>query len=233
MKGFIRRLPLWVSALALIVALTGVGGAVAASTGLINGAKIKNHTIGANKLTAGAVATLKGRVGASVAGPQGPAGPAGPAGAAGPPGVRGLDGAPGAPGGAPGTTFPTKEFTFRGDVNTPSTLVTSLDGVKLNADCNAFGRITLIAVALNVAPGVLTERDGTQFQIIPRFGQANTAAAILLTPLSPASSRADVKVHYVSNSGQDTVIDVAAVDLADGPNGLGTACVVFGTATTF
>lgn len=232
MKGFIRRLPLWVSALALIVALTGVGAAVA-GTGLINGAKIKPHTIKANAFSAGAVAALKGKVGASVAGPMGPAGPAGAAGPPGPMGLKGLDGAPGAPGGAPGTTFPTKEFTFRGDVSTPSTLVTSLDGVKLNADCNALGRVTLIAVALNVAPGVLTERDGTQFQIVPRFGQANTAAVVLLNPLSPASSRADVKVHYVSNTGQDTVIDVAAVDLADGPNGLGTACVVFGTATTF
>jgi len=171
-------------------------------------------------------------------GPQGPVGPAGPMG---PPGPKGDKGDPGAPGlqGPPGQNVPgggvspTKEFTFRGDTSTASTLVTQLDGVKLNADCNALGRVTLIAVATNVAPGVLTERDGNQFQIIPRFGQANTAAAILLTPFSPASSRADVMVHYVSNLGQDTTIDIAAVDLADGPNGLGTACVVFGTATTF
>jgi hypothetical protein len=221
-----------VSALALVVALTGVGGAVAA-TGLINGAKIKPHTIKANAFSAAAVKALKGNVGASLAGPQGPAGPAGPAGAAGAAGVAGLQGPAGPPGIGPGGSVPVREFTFRGDVSTPSTQVTLLDGVKLNADCNAAGRITLIAVATNVAPGVLTERDGTQFQIVPRFGQANTAAAILLTPASPASSRADVKVHYVSNTGQDTVIDVAAVDLADGPNGLGTACVVFGTATTF
>jgi hypothetical protein len=105
--------------------------------------------------------------------------------------------------------------------------------VKLNADCNALGRVTLIAVATDVAPGVLTERNGNNFVIVPRFGQANTAAVVLLNPFSPASSRADVMVHYVSNSGEDTTIDIAAVDLADGPNGLGTACVVFGTATTF
>ena len=40
-------------------------------------------------------------------------------------------------------------------------------------------------------------------------------------------------VHYVSNAGQDTTINVAAVDLADGPNGLTQACIVFGTAMTF
>jgi hypothetical protein len=93
--------------------------------------------------------------------------------------------------------------------------------------------VTLIAVATNVAPGILTERDGLNFNITPRFGTANTTAVVLLSPLSSASSRADVTVHYVSNAGQDTTINVAAVDLADGPNGLSEACVVFGTATTF
>lgn len=227
MHRFTSRLALALAACAL-VASAGVG---AEAAGLINGNKIVNGTIGLAKLKPATVKALKGKAGP--AGPAGVAGVAGPAGPAGPAGLRGLDGAPGANGIGAGGTSPVREFTFRGDVSTPSTLVTQLDGVKLNADCNALGRVTLIAVATAVAPGVLTERDGTQFQIVPRFGQANTAAAILLTPLSPASSRADVKVHYVSNTGQDTVIDVAAVDLADGPNGLGTACVVFGTATTF
>ena len=88
-------------------------------------------------------------------------------------------------------------------------------------------------MATNVAPGILTERNGINFQIVPRFGVANTTAAILLTPLSSASSRADVTVHYVSNGGQSTTINVAAVDLADGPNGLSQACIVYGTAMTF
>jgi hypothetical protein len=126
-----------------------------------------------------------------------------------------------------------KEFTFRGDTSTATTDVSDLDGVKLNASCDALGRLTLTAVATNVAPGVLTERDGTNFGIVPRFGTANTTARVLLSPLSSASSRADVQVHYVSNAGQDTTINIAAVDLADGPNGLSTACVVFGTAMTF
>jgi hypothetical protein len=88
-------------------------------------------------------------------------------------------------------------------------------------------------VATNVAPGILTERDGTNFAIVPRFGTANTTARVLINPFSSASSRADVQVHYVSNGGQDTTISIAAVDLADGPNGLSNACVVFGTAMTF
>jgi len=125
------------------------------------------------------------------------------------------------------------QFLFKGDVNTPSTTVATFDGVKLLASCNGVGRVSLNAVALNVAPGILTERNGLNFQIVPRFGVANTTAAILLTPLSSASSRADVTVHYVSNAGQNTTINAAAVDLADGPNGLSQACIVYGTSMTF
>ena len=158
------------------------------------------------------------------AGPLGPQGPAGPAGPAGPQGPIG----PAGPGGNNAM-----QFLFKGDVNTPSTTVATFDGVKLLASCSSLGRISLNAVALNVAPGILTERNGLNFQIIPRFGVANTTAALLLTPLSSASSRADVTVHYVSNAGQNTTIDVAAVDLADGPNGLSNACIVYGTAMTF
>ena len=164
-------------------------------------------------------------------GPQGPAGPVGPVGPSGPAGPQGPIG-PAGPAGSP-TSTNLKEFTFRGDVNTASTDVVNFDGVKLLASVNALGRLTLNAVATNVAPGVLTERDGLNFQIIPRFGQANTTAALLLTPLSSASSRASVEVHYVSNIGNDVTIQIAAVDLADGPNGLGTAAVVFGTAASF
>jgi hypothetical protein len=126
-----------------------------------------------------------------------------------------------------------KEFTFKGDTNTPTTDVADLDGVKINASCDAAGRLTLTAVATNVAPGVLTERDGIQFGIVTRFGTANTTARVLLSPLSSASSRADVEVHYISNAGQDTSISIAAIDLADGPSGLSEACIVGGVALTF
>lgn len=187
------------------------------------------------------------------AGTNGAPGPTGPAGPQGLQGIQGIQGIPGPGGGATGPTGPKgdigpqgpqgpagpvgpsslKEFTFRGDVNTPSTDVANFDGVKLLASCSAFGRISLNAVATDVAPGILTERDGINFQIITRFGTANTTAAILLTPFSSASSRASVEVHYVANDGQDTTIQIGAVDLADPPNGLSTACVVFGTAATF
>ena len=145
--------------------------------------------------------------------PQGPQGPHGAIGPMGPAGPGGNNAA---------------QFLFKGDVNTPSTTVATFDGVKLLASCNGVGRVSLNAVALNVAPGILTERNGLNFQIVPRFGVANTTAAILLTPLSSASSRADVTVHYVSNAGQNTTINAAAVDLADGPNGLSQACIVYG-----
>jgi len=193
---------------------------------------------------------------AGVNGLPGATGPAGPAGSAGPQGIQGIQGIQGPPGlngsatgpagpkgdkgdiGPQGPAGPAgpielKEFTFRGDVSTPSTDIANFDGVKLLASCNSFGRISLNAVATDVAPGILTERDGINFQIITRFGTANTTAAILLTPFSSASSRASVEVHYVANDGQDTTIQIGAVDLADPPNGLSTACVVFGTAATF
>jgi hypothetical protein len=168
------------------------------------------------------------------AGPAGPAGPiglTGPIGPIGPAGPQGPQGVPGPAGGAGNTN--TTEFTYKSDTGGATQTVTALDGVKLNATCDALGRLTLTAVATNVAPGILTERDGTNFAIVPRFGTANTTARLLVTPFSSASSRADVQVHYVSNTGQDTSFSLAAVDLADGPNGLSQACVVFGTATTF
>jgi hypothetical protein len=87
-----------VSVLALLVALSGIGAAVAA-TGLINGSKIKNHTIGANKLTAGAVKALKGKTGPQGdRGPQGIAGVSAGVGGSGAPGAPGAAGSPGAPG---------------------------------------------------------------------------------------------------------------------------------------
>ena len=69
-----------VALLALLVALSGT--AVAASNGLILGSQIKNHSIGASKLTPNAVSFLRGRVGPP--GSSGAPGPAGPQGVAGP-----------------------------------------------------------------------------------------------------------------------------------------------------
>lgn len=102
MKSLWRRVPLSLSVLALFVALTGIGGAAYAS-GLINGASIKNHTIGVNKLTAGAVKSLKSGGAKGVVGSQGAQGDRGPAGPAGPPGPAGVAGGSGSPG-APGAS---------------------------------------------------------------------------------------------------------------------------------
>lgn len=74
-----------VAMVALAVALSGT--AVAASTGLIMGTQIKDHTVSASKLTPNAVRFLRGQAGTT--GPQGVQGTAGPAGA---PGANGVNG---------------------------------------------------------------------------------------------------------------------------------------------
>jgi hypothetical protein len=166
------------------------------------------------------------------AGPVGPIGPIGPIGPAGPAGPIGPAGPAGPPG--PGSDN-VKEFTYKALANTATATVADLDGIKLVASCNAAGRLNLSAVAENIAPGILTERDGLSFSTTTRFGLANTTNVTLLTPASSASQRADINVHFVSGNptNQDTTIHVAAVDAADGPNGLAETCVVFGNAITF
>jgi hypothetical protein len=85
-----------VAALALFVALSS--GAYA--TGLISGLQIKNHSIPATKLTASAIASLRGQ--------RGPAGTTGPKGAQ---GVKGDQG----PKGDPGPAGPSNAFVFQRD----------------------------------------------------------------------------------------------------------------------
>jgi hypothetical protein len=68
-----------IAALALFVALSG--GAVAAVAVVINGSQIKNHSIAAKKLTAGAINSLHGQRGLQgIRGPQGVQGVQGPQG---------------------------------------------------------------------------------------------------------------------------------------------------------
>lgn len=173
-------------------------------------------------------------------GPVGPAGPAGPLGPMGLPGPVGPVG-PQGPQGVPGPAGPTtgnggnvSEFHFAGVPSTPSTTISTLDGLTLNASCSAFGRLTLIAQATDVAPGVLTARSGLNFQVITRFGTANTTFTFLLSPASNASNRADTEIRYISNAGKVTTISIGATDAADGANGLGNAvCAVFGNAISF
>ena len=173
-------------------------------------------------------------------GPIGPVGPSGPMGPLGPQGPKGDTGAQG-PQGDPGPIGPAgpggnnaMEFHFEGVPNTPTTNVAHLDGLDLNASCGPTGRISLFAQATQVAPGVLTAREGLGFSIITRFGLANTTFEQLMGPLSSAANRADTHVNYISNSRKVTTIQVGATDSADGANGLGNAvCAMFGTAITF
>jgi hypothetical protein len=183
---------------------------------------------------------------------RGPVGPRGPAGATGPAGAIGAMGLPGATGpagpigpagpqGDPGPQGPAgpggnnaEEFHFAAVPSTPSTTVAHLDGLDLNASCSAGGRITLLAQATDVAPGVLTVREGLAFSIITRFGLANTTFETLMSPLSSAANRASTELQYISNAGKVTTLQVGATDAADGANGLGSAvCAMFGTAITF
>jgi len=167
-------------------------------------------------------------------GPAGPAGPLGPIGPAGPQGIPGPQGPAGPPGSSTTSGGAVTEFHFGGVPSTPSTTVATLDGLTLNASCSALGRLNLIAQATDVAPGVLTVREGLSFSIITRFGTANTTFEILMSPLSSAANRADTEVRYISNAGKVTTISVGATDAADGPNGLGSSvCAMFGTAITF
>jgi hypothetical protein len=71
-----------IAAVALFIAFGG--GAAAYASGLINGSKIKNHSIATKKLTKKAIKQLHGAKGAT-----GPAGPAGAPGATGPQGPGG------------------------------------------------------------------------------------------------------------------------------------------------
>jgi hypothetical protein len=176
---------------------------------------------------------LRGPAGpAGPLGPAGPAGPAGPKGDTGPAGPQGPAGIPGPAGGAGNTN--TTEFHYGAVPNSPSQTVAHLDGMDLNASCSAAGRITLIAQATNVAPGVLTVREGLGFSIITRFGTANTTFEILMSPLSSAANRADTHINYLSNAGHVTTVSMGATDAADGPNGLGSSvCAMFGTASSF
>lgn len=91
-----NRASIVIASLALVIALTAAG---ANAAGLINGANIKNHTIGIAKLKQQTVKQLKGQKGTSgydgLDGATGDPGPQGLPGAAGTPGAPGLPGAPG------------------------------------------------------------------------------------------------------------------------------------------
>lgn len=167
-------------------------------------------------------------------GPAGPMGPAGPQGPTGPAGPQGPQGVPGPAGPTTTTGGSVSQFNFRGVPSTGSTTIATLDGLTLNASCSAAGRLTLLAQATDVAPGILTVREGPSSEIITRFGTANTTFSTLVSPASTAAQRADLEIRYISNAGKVTTISAGSSDAADGANGLGNAvCVVFGNAISF
>ena len=78
------------------------------------------------------------------------------------------------------------QFLFKGDVNTPSTTVSTLDGVKLLASSCVQSLVASRStpLPLNVAPGILTERDGINFNICSPVSTGTAkhqTAAILLS----------------------------------------------------
>jgi hypothetical protein len=101
---------------ALLALFFALGGTSYAASHLINGSQIKPHTIAKNRLTNGAIASLKGQRGvpgapgpAGAQGPQGTQGERGPTGTRGPMGARGSTGSRGPTGsrGATGSRGPT------------------------------------------------------------------------------------------------------------------------------
>jgi hypothetical protein len=91
---------------AIIIAAVISGSAGAASL-LIDGHKLKNHSVPVTKLTASAVRALHGQRGPQgIQGPTGPQGPTGAKGAQGIPGPPGLSGYVGGSGGTPTVSVP-------------------------------------------------------------------------------------------------------------------------------
>src|SRR5207342_511938 len=94
--------------LGLVALFVALGGTSFAAAGVIRGTQIAPHSIPKNRLTSGAIKSLKGGRGAQgvpgAQGAQGPAG-AGPPGAQGPPGAAGPTGLAGAKG-ATGSNAP-------------------------------------------------------------------------------------------------------------------------------
>lgn len=99
--GYFRR-----NIIALLALFLALGGSSYAAASLINGSKIKPHSIPKNRLTNAAIAGLRGN--------QGPQGPQGQQGQQGPQGVQGAQGAQGPPGPFPDGDLPANK-TVRGD----------------------------------------------------------------------------------------------------------------------
>lgn len=193
---------------------------------------------------------LRGPIGKTgPAGPVGPAGaqgltgavgPAGPAGAVGPAGPKGDDGAAGpqgpvGPAGPAGTagSEPVTALHFAGQDSTGATQFYSNDGLELFATCSATGRIGVTAQATNASPGVVSFSSVAAASVTAKFGTANTSTLTIVPAGAPFFERASVQVNYISASGKITTAQFGATDQGDAPsNGLGSSCVLYGSAST-
>jgi hypothetical protein len=148
-----NRLSLILSALALVVSLTGVS-AFAASQ--ISGTTIKNHSITANKLTAAAISQLHG-----AEGPQGDSGYDGVPGSAGAPGTPGAPGAPGVAGG-----FDPAKVTY---VTGPASAIYPGQTLGISAYCAAGSKVVSGGYFSSINDVGATEPDtygGTRWYVI-------------------------------------------------------------------
>ena len=187
-----------VALLALFVAL---GGTSFAAEAYISGKQIKPHSIPKNRLTNGAISSLKGAQGApGTQGPQGPQGAAGSAGAQGPAGATGHNGATG-PAGVTGPQGPsgiagTGVFTGAAGAVTGGSTAYVFAGPTVTATTTSAQRLVGSAVAELGSTGGALIRHGLCYQpsgggAISNFaGDDYTAAEVTASrlPYAAASS---------------------------------------------
>jgi hypothetical protein len=130
---FLRR-----NTIAMIALFLALGGTSYAAATLINGAKIKPHTIARNRLTNKAIKQLKGNRGAR--GPQGTPGTQGPRGATGAQGPQG-----------PGGSILT--YDAAASSNTTPTVLGTVLGDTIGATCNSIAGEAALSVYLMTSDG--------------------------------------------------------------------------------
>lgn len=204
------------AAAALFVALGGTS--VAAAT-LIDGHHIRPHSIPKNRLTAGAISSLRGEVG-----PQGPTGATGPRGASGAKGATGSQGATG-PKGATGAAGPAGPQGPPGlatglsaATNTAASLSTTSTAVLATPAATKAGRYYVNAsIALSVAPGdtvtclaeVSGVDEGTNAVVGPEAGQADETLPVVANLSVPAGHAVSVYCNDTTGAAGTSFLDGA------------------------
>jgi hypothetical protein len=175
-----------VAALALFVAL---GGGAWASA-LISGAKIKNHSIPAKKLTKSAIRSLHG-----MRGKRGPAGAVGPAGPQGPQGAKGPVGPQG-----PGGTIVTYNATA--SASPPIKTIGTFLGDTLGAQCKTSAGNAELDVAIKTSDGSWA----ADYSAVDTIGGSSDTQVF---------SESFPKGHFTTFQDADTVIAGAGAQQAD------------------